>query len=242
MGLPICDFGWEDAFAFADNVASMSFGQTSIAFINANNANLMMTDPEYRAVLQRQLVFPDGHGVDIASLMFHRERFPANLNGTDFVPALMTYISRPMRVGMIGTREDVLQKAAENFRKATPWHEFIAISNGYFDREKSDEVMAKVREARVDILLVAMGSPSQEKWIDRHVGPGHARLVVSVGALFDFMAGEVPRAPELWRKMRLEWLFRLTQEPGRLWRRYIFGNPIFIYHVLRHKLNGTPTR
>ena len=236
LGIPVCDLGWADAFAFAEQVACMPFGQTVIAFLNANNANLMITDPDYRAVLERQVVLPDGHGVDIASLIFHGRKFPANLNGTDFVPALMTYIEKPMRVAMIGTKRSTLLRAARNFRDHAPWHEFIPISDGFFDRNDSDRIMAKVRDVEPDILLVAMGSPMQEKWIDRHVGPGHARLVISVGALFDFLAGDVPRAPERIRRYRLEWLFRLVQEPSRLWRRYLVGNPKFLYHVLRYKL------
>lgn len=238
LGLPVCDLGWADAFAFAEEVASMPFGQTVIAFINANNANLMMRDGEYRAVLERQVVFPDGHGVDIASMLFHGRKFPANLNGTDFVPALLTYITKPMRIALIGTRPSTLKRATENFRRHAPWHEFIPISDGFFDRAKSDEIMEQVRDADVDILLVAMGSPAQEKWIDRHVGPGHARLVLSVGALFDFVAGDVRRAPLAIRKLRLEWLYRLVQEPKRLWRRYVIGNPLFLYHVMRYKLSG----
>jgi len=151
---------------------------------------------------------------------------------------LLTYITRPMRVALIGTRKTTLMRAAENFRQHAPWHEFIPISDGFFDREKSDEIMEQVRDAKVDILLVAMGSPAQEKWIDRHVGPGHARLVLSVGALFDFVAGDVRRAPLGIRRLRLEWLYRLLQEPTRLWRRYILGNPVFLYHVMRYKLSG----
>lgn len=238
LGMPVCDLRWEDAFAFAEEVATMPFGQTVIAFLNANNANLMMRDPQYRAVLERQVVFPDGHGMDIASRLFHGRQFPANLNGTDFVPALLTYISRPMRVAMIGTREDTLQRATENFRRHAPWHTFFPISDGFFDRAQSDEVMKRVREVNADILLVAMGSPQQEKWIDRHVGPGHARLVLSVGALFDFVAGDMPRAPEGVRRLRLEWLHRLVHEPKRLWRRYIFGNPLFLWHILRYRMSG----
>lgn len=235
LDLPVCDFGWADAFAFAEELASMAVGQTIISFLNANNANLMMRDPDYRAALSRHLVLPDGHGVDIASLMFHGKRFPANLNGTDFVPALMTYITTPRRIALIGARPETLQRAAENFRKHAPWHEFITVADGYLDDAQSREAMARVRALQPDILLIAMGSPKQEKWIDRYVGPGHARLVISVGALFDFIAEEVPRASPAIRRLRLEWLYRLILEPRRLWRRYILGNPLFIYHVLRHK-------
>ncbi len=237
LDLPVCDFGWADAFAFADEIASLPIGQTVISFLNANNANLMMRDAEYRAILNRHIVLPDGHGVDIASWLFHSKVFPANLNGTDFVPGLLTYMTTPRRVAMIGARADVLERAVENFKTHAPWHEFIAVADGYFDDSRSDEIMAKVRELKPDILLIAMGSPKQEKWIDRYVGPGHARLVIGVGALFDFVAGEVPRASMTVRRLRLEWLHRLIHEPGRLWRRYLLGNPRFLFYILRHKLS-----
>ena len=242
LDMPVCDLGWADAFAFADELASLPIGQTVISFLNANNANLMMKDAEYRDVLSRHVVLPDGHGVDIASWLFHGRIFPANLNGTDFVPALMTYMTTPRRVAMIGAHPKVLKRAAENFRKHAPWHDFIEIADGYFDDSQSDAVMARVRDAKPDILLIAMGSPKQEKWIDRYVGPGHARLVISVGALFDFMAEEVPRASLTVRRLRLEWLHRLIHEPGRLWRRYLLGNPKFMYYILRHKLMGRAAR
>ncbi|MDQ0319184.1 exopolysaccharide biosynthesis WecB/TagA/CpsF family protein [Pararhizobium capsulatum DSM 1112] len=234
--IPVCDLSWAEAFSFADELASMPIGQTVISFLNANNANLALQDKEYHDILSRHIVLPDGHGVDIASRVLHGKVFPANLNGTDFVPALMTYMTTPRRVAMIGATQDVLKRAAANFKKHAPWHTFIPVSDGYFDPSQSDAVMARVREARPDILLVAMGSPRQEKWIDRHVGPGHARLIIGVGALFDFVADEVPRASETVRQLRLEWLHRLLHEPRRLWRRYIIGNPLFLCRVLRHKL------
>ncbi|HVK92044.1 MAG TPA: WecB/TagA/CpsF family glycosyltransferase [Mycoplana sp.] len=238
LGMPVCDLDWAAAFDFVARVADLPIGQTTIAFLNANNANLMMSDAEYRDALERQLVLPDGHGVDIASQVFHGRPFPANLNGTDFVPALLTYMETPKRVALIGAEREVLVKAAEKFQEHTPWHEFHPVSDGFFDRNESDGVMAKVRELQPDILLVAMGSPVQEKWIDRHVAPGHARLVISVGALFDFVAGRVPRAPERMRRFRLEWLYRLMQEPLRLWCRYVIGNPLFLYHVACYKLRS----
>ncbi|MFB2549633.1 WecB/TagA/CpsF family glycosyltransferase [Ensifer soli] len=239
LGVDVCHFGWADALAYAeDALARPDGGQTVIAFLNANNANLMMRDTVYRDILRRQTVLPDGHGVDIASLVFHGTMFPANLNGTDFVPALMTYLARPRRIAMIGARPEVLFRAAAGFRRHAPWHEFVPVADGFFQQGRADTVMEEVRQLHPDILLIAMGSPRQEKWIDRHVGPGHGRLVISVGALFDFMAGEVPRAPRLVRRLRFEWLFRLMIEPGRLWRRYILGNPLFLYYVLRHRLAG----
>ncbi|MFP5076315.1 WecB/TagA/CpsF family glycosyltransferase [Rhizobium sp. YIM 134829] len=238
LDLPVCDLDWENALAFADEVSSLPFGQTVVSFLNANNANILVDDPEYRAILERHVVLPDGVGLDIASQIFHGTPFPANLNGTDFVPALMTYMTKPRRVALVGAKRAVLERAAEGFRRHAPWHDFIPVADGYFDPADSDKVMAKVRAVAPDILIIAMGTPKQEKWIDAHVGPGHARLVMGVGALFDFMGGQVPRAPDTVRKLRLEWLYRLTIEPGRLWRRYIFGIPLFFRNLLWRKLVG----
>ncbi|OLP58153.1 UDP-N-acetyl-D-mannosaminuronic acid transferase [Xaviernesmea oryzae] len=232
FNIPICDFGWKEALAFADEAASLPMGQTVISFMNANNANVLQSDEDYRNILMRHTVLPDGHGMDIASRAFHGSAFPANLNGTDFVPSLLTYMTRPRRVVLIGARPDILARATEAFKRHTPWHDFIAVADGFIDHQASREAMDRVSELAPDILLVAMGTPRQEKWVDRYVGPGHARLVLTVGALFDFVAGDVPRAPQAVRRMRLEWVYRLALEPKRLWRRYLLGIPLFFLHIL----------
>ena len=229
LGLPVFDLGWAEAFAFAEEVATMPFGQSVIAFLNADNTNLMMHDPDYRAVLKRQIVLPEGQSLDLASMMLHRRRFPAGMTGTEFVPALLTYICRPMRVALIGGRPSALMQAAENLSRHTPWHIFLPIADGSFDPSDSDAVMERVHEANADILLVAMGSPAQEKWIDRHVGPGHARLVLSVGGLFEAVAEEIYRAPPTRERLRLTSLYRQARD---------VANPRFLYHVLRYKLSG----
>ncbi|MDB5525963.1 MAG: glycosyltransferase, WecB/TagA/CpsF family protein [Rhizobium sp.] len=234
FGLPVCDLDWSEAFSFVSALAEMPIGQTVISFLNAHNANIMLKDPVYRQGLHRHLVLPDGVGVDMASLAAFGRLFPANLNGTDFVPALLTYMTKPKRVGLIGARPGTLAKARQNFERHAPWHEFIAIHDGFFDDSRSPDVTAEIASHKVDILLVAMGTPRQEKWIESHIRPEHARLVIGVGALFDFVAGEVPRAPEAYRKLRMEWMYRFMQEPRRLAGRYFIGGPIFAGHVVAH--------
>lgn len=236
LGLPVCDLDWPEAFSFVNALADMPVGQTSIAFLNAHNANIMLRDLDYRAALERQLVLPDGVGVDLASFSIHGRIFPANLNGTDFVPALMTYMTTPKRIGLLGARPETLARARLMFSEHAPWHQFIAIHDGFFRDEESADIVAEIERQKLDILLVAMGTPRQEKWVDAHLRPEHARLVIGVGALFDFVAGTVPRAPDLIRKLRLEWLFRVMQEPRRLAGRYFFGGPAFCGHVLTHAI------
>jgi exopolysaccharide biosynthesis WecB/TagA/CpsF family protein len=234
FGMPVCDLDWSEAFSFVNMLAEMPTGQTSIAFLNAHNATIMLKDPAYRQALGRSLILPDGVGVDVASLTTLGKIFPANLNGTDFVPALMTYMTKPKRVGLLGARPETLAKARQNFENHAPWHEFIAVHDGFFDEQDSDRIAAEIERHQLDILLIAMGTPKQEKWADAHLRPEHARLVIGVGALFDFVAGEVPRAPQLLRKMRMEWFYRVMQEPRRLSSRYFVGGPVFLSHVVAH--------
>ncbi len=236
FGLPVCDLDWSEAFSFVSALADMPAGLTSIAFLNAHNANIMLKDPAYHQALTRNLVLPDGIGVDVASFAIFGKLFPANLNGTDFVPALMTYMTRPKRVGLLGAKPETLAKARQNFQDHAPWHEFIAIHDGFFGEEETAGVVAEIARQKLDILLIAMGTPKQEKWAEAHVRPEHARLVIGVGALFDFVAGEVPRAPNFVRKLRIEWLYRVMQEPRRLSGRYFVGGPIFAGHVISHVL------
>lgn len=233
LGLDVSCFSYGDALSFANQMASLPVGQTVISFLNANNANIMYDDAEYREILSRQVIFPDGVGVDLAAAVVYGDKFPANLNGTDFIPALLTYMDRPKRVGLIGGRPGVAEMAAANFKRHAPWHDFVVVSDGFFDDAASGEVTRRLNALKLDVLLVGLGSPKQEKWVDANIRADHARLVVCVGALFDFVAQVVPRAPKLVRRLRMEWLFRLAVEPKRLWRRYIVGNPLFIVRTIR---------
>src|SRR6185295_17459653 len=93
--------------------------------------------------------------------------------------------------------------------------------------------VAEIKASGADLLLVAMGNPAQEFWIERHLAATGCRLGIAVGALFDFLAERVSRAPMGLRRLRLEWLYRLALEPGRLWRRYLIGNPLFLARLTR---------
>ncbi|NKN34801.1 WecB/TagA/CpsF family glycosyltransferase [Agrobacterium sp. a22-2] len=236
LGLPVFDLPWDGALSFVNELASLPDGQTQIAFLNANNANIMLADAEYREVLDRQVVLPDGFGIDLASGVLHGRTFTANLNGTDFVPALLTYMESRKRVGLIGGRKAVLAAATEQFRKHAPWHDFIEISDGFFSEGETADVLDRIEKADLDILLVGMGTPLQEKWMAHTIRPEHARLVIGVGALFDFISGTVPRAPNWVRRFRCEWLYRLTREPDRLWRRYLIGIPVFLTYIVLFRL------
>jgi len=235
--LPVCDLGWDDALVFINELASIPVGQTVVCFVNAHNMLTALRDDEYYQIMSHNLVLPDGIGLNIASQVTHGSPFPANLNGTDFVPAFLTFMETPRRIGLIGGTRAVVEKAAENFSRHAPWHEFFVISDGFFDKANPESVTDEVERQKLDILIVGMGTPLQEKWVHQNIRADHARLVLTVGALFDFVSGTVPRAPKTVRMMRLEWAYRLVQEPGRLWRRYILGIPVFLFRVFQYRFS-----
>jgi exopolysaccharide biosynthesis WecB/TagA/CpsF family protein len=238
LGVPVVALPWSEAI---QTMRAMILDQhfALITWLNAHNANLAQDDDQFRQALDRFLVLPDGVGVDIASKLLHGAPFPANLNGTDFVPALLKAEKNPLRVGLLGARAEVVEKATASFRALAPQHEFHVISDGFFKVADEARILEILKNFHPHILLVAMGVPRQEMFMANHLTAEHCTLAFGVGALFDFKAGVVPRAPHLVQKLRLEWLYRLAQEPARLWRRYIVGNPLFLLRVLREKRRGT---
>lgn len=211
---------------------------TKVTFLNAHNANIACSDKEFAATLDDFLVLADGVGVDLAARWLYGAPFPDNLNGTDFVPALLEASERPLTVALLGAKRANAERAAERLAEIAPKHRFVVVHDGFFTASEEPTIVADIGALRPDILLVAMGVPRQEFWIARNLGPEHCTLPIAVGALLDFLSGSVPRAPKWMRQLRLEWLFRLIIEPGRLWRRYIVGNPLFLLRVLRQKLTG----
>jgi len=225
------------AAALAELSDAMVTGRhVKLAFCNANLVNVAAQDPALLRRLSGFLVLADGIGVDIGGWLLHGAPFPANLNGTDFVPALFATEPRSLRVALIGGRPGVADRAAERLAQQFPRHAFSVISHGYFDASEEPALLARLVAAPPDLLLVAFGNPRQESWIADKLGPQHCAIAAGVGALFDFFAGEVQRAPEWIRQTRLEWVYRLWLEPRRLWRRYVLGNPVFLMRLLRQRL------
>jgi beta-1,4-glucosyltransferase len=204
---------------------------TRVAFANANLLTTLSSRPGGAGLLEAFLVLNDGIAVDLASLALYRSSFPDNLNGTDLVPALLAAAARGTKVFLYGAKPDVLAKTAHVLRERYGCAICGAV-DGFSDAMTPAAVARMALEARPDIVLVALGNPLQEEWIAAHAAVIGAPLAIGVGALFDFMTGAVPRAPAPMRRLRLEWLYRWAQEPGRLRRRYTIGMARFLVRIL----------
>lgn len=210
------------------------------AFCNMHTHNLARRSRPLADALSQATVFNDGVGMDLASLILFGRKFPANLNGTDLTPAVLGALSHPTNVYLVGSPPGVAQQAAAALEARFPCVRVVGTQHGFFDAGDSEQLVQEIRAAGTELLLLGMGNPRQELWAAEFSGRTGA-VTLCVGAFLDFSAGRVPRAPLWVRKMRAEWVYRMAQEPSRLWRRYIGGAMPFLSAVLRERLTGTST-
>jgi exopolysaccharide biosynthesis WecB/TagA/CpsF family protein len=211
-----------------------------IAFLNAHCANISARDADYRKALESaHAVLADGSGIALA-LRLKGHRLAANLNGTDLIPALCKRIANSRHsVFLLGGKPGIAEAAADALKSIAPGLKIAGTHHGFFGETGEAAVINAINASRADIVLVAMGVPSQDLWLHRNAARMSATLTFGVGGLFDFLSGRIPRAPLWLRKAGLEWTYRLYQEPGRMWRRYVLGNPEF---VARAAVDALPNR
>jgi len=203
-----------------------------VGFCNAHTVNLAAHDDDFATALASFLMFNDGIGVDLASRLLYGRPFPSNLVGTDFVPALLDAAPFELRIFLLGSSAEVVAKASATLQALYPSHSVVGTHHGFFSPDESESVVSKIQAAAPELVLVGMGQPRQELWSVQNLATLPA-LTMCVGALLEFTAGTVPRAPQWMRSARSEWLYRLALEPRRLARRYLIGNVEFMGRVFR---------
>ncbi|MBT1442988.1 exopolysaccharide biosynthesis polyprenyl glycosylphosphotransferase [Shewanella sp. JM162201] len=218
------------------------------AFVNTDCLNSAWQDAQYRALLAGcEGVFADGIGVRLGCHLT-RQGLKDNLNGTDLFPLLCERAALEGRsIYLLGGSDGIARAAAAAMAAKYPGLVIAGCHHGFIDERSafdknstlnensSASVIEAINQSRADILLVGMGAPRQERWIAKHRENLKVGVALGVGGLFDFYSGRIPRAPLWLRQLGLEWCWRLWQEPGRMWRRYILGNPLFLLRVLAER-------
>jgi N-acetylglucosaminyldiphosphoundecaprenol N-acetyl-beta-D-mannosaminyltransferase len=188
-------------------------------------------NPEYGAkVNAADLVIPDGMPL-VWMQKLQNEKSATRVRANDLMMMLCAYAEKNnLSVGFYGGKQSVIDAILERAKKDFP---HLKIAYAYsppfrpLTDEEDAEITSEINQKKPDILFMGLGCPKQENWMSAHAEKTKA-IMLGVGASFDFFAGNVRESPEWIGRLGLEWLFRLTQEPRRLWRRYLILNPRFM--------------
>ncbi len=233
LGIPINAMTMSRALDAIDEAIVLR-KSVQIGVVNAAKIVNMRRDPALRQdVLSSDLIFADGMSVVWASRILGR-RLPERVAGIDLMMGMLVRGDKKgYRIFFLGATDDVLGAVVDRVGREYPGVQVAGRQNGYFKESEEEGIARRIRESRADILLVAITSPKKEKFLARWSETINVPVSHGVGGSFDVYAGKVERAPESWQKLGLEWLYRLKQEPGRLWKRYLVTNTLFAGMVLR---------
>lgn len=236
LGVPVSDLSMDAALAVLETMLSQTDRSRAVFFVNAHTLNLACDDPAFGDVLRgAERVFGDGTGVRWAVRWLHGHALRDNVNGTDIVPLLFARLAgRGLRYFLLGNTPERIEQAAAHARQAFPGWTQAGSHHGYLGAADHAGVVEQINASGAHLLLVGMGNPKQEQWIARHLPQLQVPLVMGTGGLFDYWVGDLVRAPAWVRRLGCEWLHLLARQPHKA-RRYLLGNPKFLWRVARSR-------
>ncbi len=216
-----------------------SFEKQTFMYVNAHCLNTASHNIEYREILKRaSMVYSGGIGPVLASRILGQP-LPERSPTPDFIEDVFDIVQRKnWSIYLLGTKEKSLKLFIKKIKQKFPHLNICGFHNGYFNSVDEEKIIKEINFLKPTILIVGMGTPRQEKWVYDNLDKVDAKAFWVVGALFDVMAGALPRAPKWIQNVGLEWLFRFLQEPKRLWKRYLIGNAVFLHSIFLTLLNN----
>lgn len=223
-----------------EELASLPEGKLLINTINAHSYNTALKDDLFaEALMKGDALIPDGASIVKACRWIKAKSQPKErIAGWDLFEFEMERLNqRGGKCMFMGSSEKVLGLIKERAAVVYPNIEVVTYSPPYkpeFSKEDNDAIVAAINAANPDLLWIGLTAPKQEKWTYSHWKDLNIHCHVgTIGAVFDFFAGTVERAPIWWQEHGLEWLYRLLKEPKRMWRRYIIGNTLFLWNMTK---------
>lgn len=224
---------------FGGEVTSIPHEKVLINTINAHSFNVSKHDKQFQEALHNSgVLIPDGVSVVWAYRWLTGRRLK-KIAGAD---VFFYEMERLQRMGgkcfFLGSSDFILEKIRSKVADDYPKVKVFTFSPPYkakFSEEENKRMVGKVNAIQPDVLFIGMTAPKQEKWAYKHFTQLNVGNVCCIGAVFDFYAGNINRAPKWMIDIGLEWLFRLIMEPKRMWRRYLIGNTKFILSILKEK-------
>jgi N-acetylglucosaminyldiphosphoundecaprenol N-acetyl-beta-D-mannosaminyltransferase len=243
MGIPVDTHSMKETIERIDN-AIQSGEHINHVVINAGKVVSMMKDKElFQSVLACDIINADGQSV-VWAARFLGHKIPGRVAGIDLMQALIKLAHmKNYKCFFLGAEEAVVKKVVETYTAAYGPGIIAGYRNGYFTEEEEPVVAKQIANSGAQMLFVAITSPKKEKFLYKYEGIlKDVNFTMGVGGTFDIIAGITKRAPKWVQEMGMEWFVRLAQEPGRMWKRYLVGNTMFILLVMREKIQGRQKR
>ena len=226
-------------------LAKLPEGKLLINTINAFSYDNARKDELFSEALQKgDVLIPDGISIVKACRFLNAKSQPKErIAGWDLFEYETGKLNRVGgKVMFLGSSDAVLNLIRQRVAEKYPKIEVDTYSPPYkpeFSDEDNEAMISAINHSNPDLLWIGMTAPKQEKWAYTHLDRLDVHCHIgTIGAVFDFFAGTVKRAPERWQRVGLEWLYRLLSEPRRMWRRYFIGNAKFIYYIMVEKIMG----
>ena len=209
------------------------------AYVNVHALNIAQRNEVFREFLNAaSITYCDGEGVRLGA-RFLGETLPSRIVLTYWVWDLCRLCEREgYSLFLLGGEAESVEAAARRISHMYPTLRISGYHHGFFDKWGPDNarILRLIHDANPDVLIVGFGMPLQEEWINRNFDTLRAHVILPAGSMIEYVAGKKKPAPTWMANHGMEWVYRLMQEPRRLWRRYLVGNPLFMYRVLMQRL------
>lgn len=215
-----------------------------VCFTNVHAAVMARQDSDFWTVLENSfMTMPDGKPLSWVAKV-KGIKGVEQVSGPDFLPALMASDSVPhLRHYFYGGKQEMLEQLITGLRNRFPKTKVVGWESPPFRElspEEDEMVMQRIRQSSANVVWIGLGAPKQELWMAAHAERLKPAVLMGIGAAFDFHAGYVERAPGWIRSIGLEWLHRLSQEPERLWKRYLVTNTLFVFYLFKGLFRRLP--
>ena len=225
---------------YTDLLSNLPKKKLLINTINAHSFNLALENSDFKkALLSSNVLLPDGVGIILAELFINYRKIK-KIAGEDIFKFEMQRLNACSgNCFFLGSSEDVLNKMVKRAGIDYPNIEIATYSPPYkthFSTQDTEKMLDEVNASYSNVVFVGMTAPKQELWAHQNFNKINANRVICIGAVFDFYAETIKRAPKWMIFLGLEWIYRLLREPKRMWRRYLIGNVRFLIEIFRAKI------
>lgn len=213
-----------------------------VSGVNATMYTLAAEDPEYLALLeQMDVVTSDSFWIAKSSRLFGRSKVDHIAIVRLTLALLEKMASRGGRVFLLGTKPEYVEAAGRNLELRFPGLRVVGTRDGYFGDADEAEIAREIDASGAEVLLVGISTPKRESWMIRHRDRLQVPVAIGIGGLLDIFAGATKEGPDRLRNFGLMWAYRFAQEPRRMWKRYLIGNPRFVWLLAKDRFRGAST-